>query len=339
MLSKATLAPGASFAIAEGHIIFAGESMPPTLKDIRQAAVRIEPYAHRTPVLTNESLNQKVGAQVFLKCENFQKVGAFKFRGACNAIFSLSDEEAARGVCTHSSGNHAQAVALAARLRGIPAYIVMPDNAPAVKKKAVAAYGGQITFCEPTLEARESTLDRIRLDTGANVVHPYNDERVIAGQGTAVLEFLEESPDLDVIITPVGGGGLLSGTSIAAAEIKKGIRIIAGEPEMADDAYRSLKAGKIIPSVEPNTIADGLLTSLGNLTFPIIQERVEQIVTVSELGIIDSMRFIWERAKIIIEPSSAVAVGVLWEQKIDLTGLKVGVILSGGNVDLEKLPW
>jgi len=313
--------------------------MPPTLNDIRQAAARIELYAYRTPVLTNESLNQKVGAQVFLKCENFQKVGAFKFRGACNAIFSLSDEEAARGVCTHSSGNHAQAVALAARLRGIPAYIVMPDNAPAVKKKAVAAYGGQITFCEPTLEARESTLDRIRLDTGANVVHPYNDERVIAGQGTAVLEFLEESPDLDVIITPVGGGGLLSGTSIAAAEIKKGIRIIAGEPEMADDAYRSLKAGKIIPSVEPNTIADGLLTSLGNLTFPIIQERVEQIVTVSELGIIDSMRFIWERAKIIIEPSSAVAVGVLWEQKIDLTGLKVGVILSGGNVDLEKLPW
>ena len=313
--------------------------MPPTLNDIRQAAVRIAPYAHRTPVLTNESLNQKVGAQVFLKCENFQKVGAFKFRGACNAVFSLSDEEAARGVCTHSSGNHAQALALAARLRGIPAYIVMPDNAPAVKKKAVAGYGGQITFCEPTLEARESTLDRIRLDTGANVVHPYNDERVIAGQGTATVELLEEFPDLDVIITPVGGGGLLSGTSIAAAEIKKGIRIIAGEPEMADDAFRSIKAGKIIPSVKPNTIADGLLTSLGNLTFPIIQERVEQIVTVSEQGIIDSMRFIWERAKIIIEPSSAVAVGVLWERKLDLTRLKVGVILSGGNVDLEKLPW
>ena len=313
--------------------------MPPTLNDIRQAAARIELHAHRTPVLTNESLNQKVGAQVFLKCENFQKAGAFKFRGACNAVFSLSDEEAARGVCTHSSGNHAQALALAAKLRGIPAYIVMPNNAPSVKKNAVAEYGGQITFCEPTLEARERTLDRIRLDTAANVVHPYNDERVIAGQGTATVEFLEEVPDLDVIITPVGGGGLLSGTSIAAAEIKKGIRIIAGEPEMADDAYRSLKAGKIIPSVEPNTIADGLLTSLGNLTFPIIQERVEQIVTVSEQGIIDSMRFIWERAKMIIEPSSAVAVGVLWERKIDLTGLKVGVILSGGNVDLAKLPW
>src|SRR5215213_7877343 len=313
--------------------------MTVTLREIREAAQRIRPYIHRTPVLTSESLNQKVGAQVFLKCENLQKVGAFKFRGACNAVFSLSDEEAARGVCTHSSGNHAQALALAARMRGIPAYIVMPNNAPAVKKNAVAGYGGQITFCEPTLQARESTLERIRLDTGANVVHPYNDERVIAGQGTAVLELLEEIPALDVIIAPVGGGGLLSGTAIAATETKKGIRVIAGEPEMADDAFRSIQTGRIIPSEHPKTIADGLLTSLGTLTFPIIQERVEQIVTVSEQGIIDSMKFIWERAKIIIEPSSAVAVGVLWEKKIDLRGLKVGVILSGGNVDLEKLPW
>ena len=313
--------------------------MSPTLNDIRQAAERIRPYAHRTPVLTNKSLNQQVGAQVFLKCENLQKVGAFKFRGACNAVYSLSDEEAARGVCTHSSGNHAAALALAAKMRGIPAYIVMPNNAPSVKKNAVAGYGGLITFCEPTLEARESTLDRIRLDTGANVVHPYNDERVIAGQGTAALELLEEVPDLDVIITPVGGGGLLSGTSIAATEIKKGIRVIAGEPEMADDAFRSLKAGEIIPSKNPKTIADGLLTSLGTLTFPIIQQRVEQIVTVSETDIIESMKFVWERAKIIIEPSSAVAIGVLWEKKIDLSGLKVGVIISGGNVDLAKLPW
>ena len=313
--------------------------MSPTLNDILEAAVRIKPYAHRTPVMTNESLNQSVGAQVYLKCENFQKVGAFKFRGACNAVFSLSDEEASRGVATHSSGNHAQALALAARMRGVPAYIVMPDNAPQVKKDAVAGYGGQITFCAPTLEAREATLRRVVESTGAAFIHPYDNERVIAGQGTAAVELLADVPDLDVIIAPVGGGGLLSGTSIAASEIKKGIRIIAGEPEMADDAFRSMKEGKILPSENPKTIADGLLTSLGKLTFPIIQARVEQIVTVSEQGIVDSMKFIWERAKIVIEPSAAVAIGVLWEKKIDLTGLKVGVILSGGNVDLGKLPW
>jgi threonine dehydratase len=313
--------------------------MSVTLQDIQTAAQRIEPYAHRTPVLTCESLNQQVGAQVYLKCENMQKVGAFKFRGACNAVYSLSEEEAAHGVVTHSSGNHAQALALAARMRGIPAYIVMPNNAPSVKKNAVDGYGGQITFCEPTLQARESTMERIRLDTRATVVHPYNDERVIAGQGTATLELLEDVPDLDVIIAPVGGGGLLSGTSIAATESKRGIRVIAGEPEMANDAHRSMMENKIVPSVNPKTIADGLLTSLGELTYPIIRERVEQIVTVSEQGIIDSMKFVWERAKIVIEPSSAVAVGVLWEKKIDLSGLKIGVILSGGNVDLGKLPW
>ena len=310
-----------------------------TIDDIRTAALRIQPYIHRTPVLTSESLNREVGAQVFLKCENLQKVGAFKFRGACNAVFSLSDEQAKRGVCTHSSGNHAQALALAARLRGIPAYIVMPENAPSVKKKAVAAYGGQISFCAPTLKAREATLTRIYERTGANVVHPYNDERVIAGQGTAALELLEEVPDLDVILAPVGGGGLISGTSIAATETKKGIRVIAGEPEMADDAYRSMQAETIIPSVNPKTVADGLLTSLGSQTFPILQERVEQIVTVSEQGIINAMKFIWERLKIIIEPSAAVAIAVLWEKKVNLTDLRVGVILSGGNVDLEKLPW
>jgi threonine dehydratase len=313
--------------------------MPVTLDDIRTAAQRIQPYIHRTPVLTSESLNARVEAHVFLKCENMQKVGAFKFRGACNAVFSLTDEEAARGVCTHSSGNHAQALALAARMRGIPAYIVMPNNAPSVKKHAVAGYGGSITFCAPTLEAREATLRSIYERTGANVVHPYNDERVIAGQGTAALELLEDVPGLDVIIAPVGGGGLLSGTSIAATETKQGIRVIAGEPEMADDAYRSMQSGTIVPSASPKTIADGLLTSLGSLTFPVVQQRVEQIVTVSEQGIIDAMRFVWERLKIIIEPSAAVAVGVLWEKKIDLTGLNVGVILSGGNVDLDKLPW
>ncbi|MFN8398886.1 MAG: pyridoxal-phosphate dependent enzyme [Anaerolineales bacterium] len=313
--------------------------MTVTIKDIQQAAERIKPYIHRTPVMTNESLNQKVGAQVFMKCENLQKVGAFKFRGASNAVWSLTDEKAAHGVVTHSSGNHAQALALAAKMRGIPAYIVMPSNAPQVKKNAVAGYGGQITFCEPTLAARESTMEGIRQGTGASVVHPYDNERVIAGQGTAVLELLQDVSDLDVVIAPVGGGGLLSGTSVAATETKKGIRVLAAEPEMADDAFRSLKAGAIIPSMNPKTVADGLLTSLGDLTFPIIQERVEQIATVSEAGIIDAMKFVWERAKIVIEPSAATVIAVLWEKKIDLSGLKVGVILSGGNVDLEKLPW
>ncbi|RIK29905.1 MAG: serine dehydratase [Anaerolineae bacterium] len=313
--------------------------MTPTLQDILQAAERIKSYAHRTPVLTNESLNQHVGAQVFLKCENFQKVGAFKFRGACNVVFSLTDEEAARGVATHSSGNHAQALALAARLRGVPAYIVMPKNAPQVKKDAVAGYNGQITYCEPTLQAREAALRQVVESTGAAFVHPYDNERVIAGQGTAALELLADVPDLDAIIAPVGGGGLISGTAIAATETKKGIRVIAGEPEMADDAFRSMQAGKVLPSDHPQTIADGLLTSLSERTFSIIQSRVEQIVTVSEQGIVDAMKFVWERAKIVIEPSAAVAIGVLWEKKVDLAGLKVGVILSGGNVDLGKLKW
>ncbi len=313
--------------------------MIPTHTDIRQAAERIRPYAHRTPVLTCSSLDEKVGAQVFMKCENLQKVGAFKFRGACNAVFSLTDEEAARGVATHSSGNHAQALALAARLHDIPAYIVMPENAPAVKKAAVAGYGGRITFCEPTLKAREITTAQVVEKTGATVVHPYNDYRVIAGQGTAALELLEEAPDLDVIIAPVGGGGLLSGTAIAVKGISQNIRIIAAEPEMADDAYRSFQAGHIIPSENPKTIADGLLTSLGDKTFPIIQQHVEQIVRVSEAAILESMKFIWERTKIIIEPSAAVPVALLWERKIDLSDLRVGVILSGGNVDLDKLPW
>jgi len=313
--------------------------MPLTLQDIQQAAERIRPYAHRTPALTNLSLNEKLGAEIFLKCENFQKVGAFKFRGACNAVYALSDEEAARGVSTHSSGNHAQALALAAKMRGIPAYIVMPNNAPQVKKDAVAGYGGQITFCEPTLQARESTLDALNQKTGATLIHPYNNEKVIAGQGTAALELLQDVPDLDVIIAPVGGGGLLSGTAIAATETKPGIRVIAAEPQMADDAFRSLQAGSIIPSENPRTVADGLLTSLGSITFPIIQQRVEQIVTASEADILAAMRYVWERAKIIIEPSSAVAIAILWAGGIDLRGKKIGVILSGGNVDLQKLPW
>jgi threonine dehydratase len=311
----------------------------PTLADVRQAAARIRPYAHRTPILTCASLDEAVGAQVFMKCENLQKVGAFKFRGACNAVFSLSDEEAARGVATHSSGNHAQALALAARLRGIPAYIVMPENAPAVKKAAVAGYGGQITVCKPTLQARELTLAQVVQESDAMVVHPYNNYQVIAGQGTAALELLEEVPDLDAVIAPVGGGGLLSGTAIAAKGLAPRVRVLGAEPEMADDAFRSLRAGRILPSENPKTIADGLLTSLGTLTFPIIQQHVEGIVTVSEAGIIAAMKFIWERAKIVIEPSAAVPVAVLWERAIELNGLRVGVILSGGNVDLERLPW
>lgn len=310
-----------------------------SLQDILRAAERLEPYTHRTPVLTCQSLDLQVGAQVFLKCENLQKVGAFKFRGAINAVFSLSDDQAARGVVAHSSGNHAQALALAARLRGIPAYIVMPSNAPQVKKEAVKGYGGMITLCEPTLEARESTQAEIIARTGATEIHPYNNERVIAGAGTAALELMQDVVNLDVMLAPVGGGGLLSGTAIATTEYRPGIRVIAAEPEMADDAFRSLQAGHIIPSVNPRTIADGLLTSLGTLTFPIIQQRVERIVTVSEAGIIAAMRFVWERAKIIIEPSAATPIALLMEHKINLSGKRVGVILSGGNVDLGRLPW
>lgn len=309
--------------------------MSVTLTDIRQAAERIRPYAHRTPVLTCESLNRRVGARLFLKCENFQKVGAFKFRGACNAVFALDEAQAACGVCTHSSGNHAQALALAAHLRGIPAYIVMPENAPAVKKAAVVGYGGQVTFCVPTLEAREATLAEVRARTGAEMVHPYDDERVIAGQGTAALELLAEVPDLDAIVAPVGGGGLLSGTALAARSLSPHIRVLGGEPEMADDAYRSLLAGRVLPSVSPRTVADGLLTSLSDRTFGIIRRHVEQIVTVSETAIVEAMRFVWERAKIVIEPSAAVAVAALWEGKVNLEGAKVGVILSGGNVDFN----
>lgn len=311
----------------------------PDFSQILQAAERIKPYAHRTPVLTSESLNRLTEARVMMKCENLQKVGAFKFRGATNAVFALSESEAARGVATHSSGNHAQALALAARLRGIPAYIVMPDNAPMVKKAAVRDYGGRITYCEPNQAARKTTLNRILKETGATFVHPYDHALVIAGQGTAALELLEDHPDLDVIIAPVGGGGLLSGTALAANGISPGIRVIGAEPEMADDAYRSMQQGSIVPSLNPQTIADGLLTSLGELTFPLIRDYIEQIVTVSEQSIVEAMRFIWERTKLIIEPSAAVPIGLLFAKKINLSGLKVGVIISGGNVDLDRLPW
>ncbi|MFO0858393.1 MAG: pyridoxal-phosphate dependent enzyme [Phycisphaerales bacterium] len=312
---------------------------PPTLADIHDAKARIAPYAHRTPVLTCESINQFTGCKVFMKCENFQRVGAFKFRGACNAVLSLRDEELKHGVVCHSSGNHAQALALAAKLRGTKAYIVMPSNSPAVKKAAVAGYGGIITLCEPTLAAREATQAKVIEQTGATEVHPFNNSYIIAGQGTAALELLDEVPDLDVIIAPVGGGGLLSGTSIATKGTSPRTRVIGAEPELADDAYRSLQAGKVMPAATTMTIADGLRTSLSELTFSIIRQNVDQIVTVKEQTIIDAMRFVWERAKIIIEPSCATTLAILWERKIDLRGIRIGIIISGGNVDLAALPW
>jgi threonine dehydratase len=306
---------------------------------VQAAAARIKPYAHRTPVLTCTSLNDLVGAALFCKCENFQKVGAFKFRGACNAVFALADQAARHGVATHSSGNHAAAVALAARLRGVPAHIVMPDNASAVKKAAVAGYGGTIVYCAPTLAAREATLRRVVHETGATFIHPYNDACVMAGQGTAALELLTDVATLDVIMASVGGVGLLGGTAIVTAALSPSTQVIAAEPEAADDAYRSLQAGKILPANDPRTIADGLRTSLGELTFAVIQQHVQQIVTVSEEAIVSAMRYIWERMKILIEPSAAVPIGVLLEKKLDLAGKRVGVILSGGNVDLDRLPW
>ncbi len=311
----------------------------PTFNDIKAAHERIRPYIHRTPVLSSQSINQIVGAELFFKCENLQKVGAFKFRGACNSVFSLSDEEAKNGVCTHSSGNHAAALALAARMRGIPAYIVMPENAPEIKKIAVAGYGAQITFCTPTLEARESTLKKVAEQTGATEIHPYNYFHVICGQGTAAKELIEEISTLNVVMAPVGGGGLLSGTALSTKALLPNALVIATEPAGADDAFRSFYTKILQPSVSPKTIADGLLTSLGSLTFPIILNNVDQIATVSEESIVAAMRMIWERMKIIIEPSSAVPLAAILENKVDVKGKKVGIILSGGNVDLGRLPF
>jgi threonine dehydratase len=315
------------------------ESPIPLFDEITAAHSRIRKFVHRTPVLSSVSVNKILGAELFFKCENLQKVGAFKFRGASNSVFSLDDETALKGVATHSSGNHAAALALAAKMRGIDAHIVMPRTAPEIKKVAVAGYGAQITLCEPTLQAREDTLQKVVEKTGATIIHPYNYAPVICGQGTAAIEFLEDVPDLDIIMTPVGGGGLLSGTSISAKAMRPGIRVIAGEPKNADDAWRSFKSGVLHPSVNPNTIADGLLTSLGDLTFRIILQNVDDIITVSEENIVKGMRLIWERMKIIIEPSAAVPVAALLENPELFKGAKVGIILSGGNVDLTKLPF
>jgi len=311
----------------------------PSFQDVLDAVKRIESFIHRTPVLTCESLNRIVGTQLFFKCENFQKVGAFKFRGACNTVFSLTPTEIGRGVATHSSGNHAAALALAAQKRQAKAFIVMPKNSPAVKKDAVSEYGGEIVYCESTLTAREQALNQVIKKTGAIFVHPYNDARVIAGQGTAALELLEEVPQLDIILVPVGGGGLLSGTAISAAHLSPTTRVIAVEPAGAADAFRSFQTGKIIPSIQPETIADGLRTSLGELTFAIIQKYVSDIVTVSEATIVKAMRLVWERMKIVVEPSAAVPLAGLLENKTNGPQSRVGIILSGGNVDLENLPW
>ena len=311
----------------------------PVFADVEAAHRIVAQYAHHTPVLTSQSINKITGGNLFFKCENFQKVGAFKFRGACNAVFSLSDEDAQKGVATHSSGNHAAALALAASIRGIDAHIVMPSNSPEIKKKAVAGYGAKITFCEPTLQARESTLAGIVAATGATEIHPYNNFHVIAGQGTAAKELIEDFGEFDLIIAPVGGGGLLGGTAISTKHLLPECKVIAAEPAGADDAYRSFQAKKIIPSVNPKTIADGLLTSLGERNFAIISDKVDDIVTVSEEKIVEAMRMIWERMKIIIEPSSAVPLAAILEGKIDIQHKKTGLILSGGNLDLGRLPF
>lgn len=309
------------------------------LSTIREAAARIAPWAHRTPVLTSQYFDRLCDGQVFFKCENFQKVGAFKFRGAMNAVAQLNDADAARGVVTHSSGNHAQALALTARLRGIPAFIVMPRNAPTVKRNAVADYGAEIIPCEPNVADRERTCDEVQQRTGATLIHPYNDLRIIAGQATAALELLEEVPDLDLVVAPVGGGGLLSGTALTVSFLRKQAQVYGAEPRGADDAWQSLAAGQIVPSVNPQTIADGLRTSLGDLTFPLIQQHVAQIVCVSEEAIASAMRDVWERMKIVIEPSAAVPLAALLGDELKLEGRRAGVIFSGGNVDLANLPW
>jgi threonine dehydratase len=311
----------------------------PTITDIREAHSRIVPYIHQTPVLSSKLLNELFDCQLFFKCENFQKVGAFKFRGATNAVLSLTREEKNRGVVTHSSGNHAAALALAARMNGVKANIVMPENAPVVKKNAVAGYGAEITFCKPTLQAREETTALIMEKSGATLVHPYDNFNVICGQGTAALELMNEKSDLDIVIAPVGGGGLMSGTSVCVKGINNSITVIGAEPLNANDAYISFTTGILTPSVHPNTVADGLLTSLSELTYSVIRKNVDGILTVKEESIIECMLLIWERMKIIIEPSSATVLAVVKENPDKFRNKKIGLIISGGNVDFRKLPF
>ncbi len=298
---------------------------------------RIQSFIHRTPVLTCQTLDRMAGASLFFKCENFQKMGAFKMRGAANAILQLTEEQRQRGVATHSSGNFAQAMALAAQMLGIPAYIVMPSNSPEVKKAAVRGYGGEIIECEPNLAAREETLAKVVERTGATFVHPFNDENVIMGQGTAALELMQDVDNLDIIISPVGGGGLLGGTALAAHHFSPKTKVWAGEPQGASDAWESKQAGQIIPQLNPQTIADGLRTSLGDKTWPIIRDHVERVVLVEEEEIIAALRLLMERMKIVVEPSGAVALAAILKEKQAVSGKRVGIILSGGNVDLKTL--
>jgi len=306
-----------------------------TKATIEEAHKRIKPFIHRTPVLTSASIDELAGCNIFFKCENFQKIGAFKARGAMNAALSLPPEQLMKGLATHSSGNHAQALARAAKILGVKSYIVMPRTAPDIKKKGVRAFGGKIFECEPTLAARESTLEEVIQTTGATEIHPFNNYQVIAGQATAAKELFEETPMLDYIIAPVGGGGLLSGTALATKYFSPSTQVIAGEPAGSDDAFRSLKSGKIEPA-QSQSIADGLLTTLGDKTFPIIKDLVKEVITVTDNEIIDAMRLIWERMKIIVETSCAVPFAAVLKDKEKFTGKNVGLILSGGNVDLEK---
>jgi len=311
----------------------------PFFSDIQAAHSMIKQFVHKTPVLTSRQINKIFNCELFFKCENFQKVGAFKFRGATNAVLSLTPEEKLRGVVTHSSGNHAAALALAARMNGIKAYIVMPESAPVVKKNAVEGYGAEITFCKPTLQAREETTRMIMEKTGATLVHPYDNFNVICGQGTAALELLTEKNDLEMIVAPVGGGGLMSGTSTCAKGINNNIKVIGAEPLNANDAFISFTTGHLTPSVNPKTVADGLLTSLSELTYSIIRKNVDDIFTAKEESIIECMLLVWERMKIIIEPSSATVLAIIKENPDVFRERKVGLIISGGNVDFRKLPF
>ncbi len=313
--------------------------MEPGLDEIRAAAVRIRGHVHRTPVATCATVDALCGARLYFKCENLQKVGAFKMRGAMNAVLSLGPEEAARGVATHSSGNHAQALASAARACGIPAFIVMPTSAPAVKRRAVAGYGAAIFPCEPTLAAREAALRDVVARTGAVFIPPYDDDRIIAGQGTAALELVEDVPGLEWVLCPVGGGGLLAGTALAVAGLRPGARVVGAEPVGADDAARSLAAGRRLPADNPRSVCDGLLTSLGERNFPIIRRLVHAIWTVSDAEVVSAMRLVFERMKLVVEPSAVAGLAAALGHAGDLAGCRVGIILSGGNVDLDRLPW
>jgi threonine dehydratase len=311
----------------------------PTLSDIQAAHSRIRPFIHFTPVLTSQQLNKIFDCELYFKCENFQKVGAFKFRGATNAVIMLTGNEKENGVITHSSGNHAAALSLAARMNGTKARIVMPENAPTVKKNAVAGYGAEITFCKPTLQAREETTHLIMKNTGASLIHPYDNFNVICGQGTAALELLDDINDLDIVVAPIGGGGLMSGTSTTVKGINDKIKVVGAEPLNANDAWKSFTTGILTPSVNPLTIADGLLTSLSELTFTIIRKNVDIIFTAKEESIIECMLLVWERMKIIIEPSSATVLAIIKENPEYFKGKRTGLIITGGNVDLRKLPF